>query len=292
MGKVIASDEAIAPEKIVVNGDIAVPEKTITYENVVTSKKTLVPGNKEALRAIKDPQTKTILKKTIGKAANVETVLNLRLDNAQISNIEGFLIFKKLNHLSLSGNFLNNIAPLSQLKHLKTLDLSKNQIIAPSGINSLERLESLDISNNQLKYAFCCSFVSLRYLKLNNNNIQQLLFINNFNKLLEEVDISNNPLKNIAIKAPLPALKKLNASGTFITQLNDFLNLPSLETLEIKNCIHLKSITILFQRIGDHWKCNLNRLKKLMISKEFLDNDSKAILADIENQKDSKLIIQ
>ncbi len=245
----------------------------------------------DKLAVIKDLQAKTILKNTVVKETNLESVLNLRLDNAQISTVEGFGALKSLNHLSLSGNFINNIVPLTTLSQLKTLNLSKNQIVAPSGINLLERLESLDLSYNQLKYAFCCLFVSLHYLKLNNNNIQQLIFIKNFNKLLEEVDISDNPLKSITIKEPLVSLKKLSANGTFITQLNDLLHLRALEELNLKNCIHLRSIATLFYRVGDHWECKLNRLQKLSISEEFLDETSKSILADIKAKKESKLAI-
>lgn len=244
------------------------------------------------LATIRDLQAKTILKNTVIKETSLESVLNLRLDNAQISTLEGFGIFKSLTHLSLSGNFINNITPIAQLKCLKTLDLSKNQIVVPAGIGSLEQLESLDLSHNQLKYAFCCSFTSLRYLRLNDNNIQQLIFINNFNKLLEEVDVSNNTLKNIVIKAPLLSLKKLNANGTFLTQVGDLNHLQALEELNLKNCIHLRSIASLFNRMGDHWQCKLNRLKKLSISEEFLDKASKDILADIKGQKDSILTVQ
>lgn len=249
-------------------------------------------SQEDKLTAIRDLQAKRILKNTVAKEASLESVLNLRLDNAQISTLEGFGIFKNLSNLSLSGNFITNITPITQLKQLKTLDLSKNQIVVPAGIGSLEYLESLDLSHNQLKYAFCCSFVALRYLRLNNNNIQQLIFINNFNKLLEEVDVSNNPLKNIAIKAPLLSLKKLSADGTFLMQVDDLKHLQVLEELHLKNCIHLRSIVSLFYRVGDHWQCKLNRLKKLSISEEFLDKDSRDILADIKAQKDSKLAIQ
>ena len=110
--------------------------------------------------------------------------------------------------------------------------------------------------------------------------------------MLEEVDVSNNPLKSITIKAPLSSLKKLNANGTFVTQLDDLTRLQSLEELNLKNCIHLRSIAVLFYRVGDNWQCKLNRLKKLSISEEFLDDNSKAILANLKAQKDNKLSIQ
>lgn len=245
----------------------------------------------DKLIAIRDLQAKAILKDTVAKEASFESVQNLRLDNAQISTIEGFEVFKNLKHLSLSGNFISNIIPLTKLTPLETLELSKNQIVAPSGINLLERLESLDLSYNNLKYAFCCMFVSLRYLKLNNNKIQQLIFLNNFNSLLEEIDVSNNLIKNITLKTPLPSLKKLNASGTFITQVNDLIHMQMLEELILKNCLHLKSIAPLFERIGNHWQCRLKFLKKLSISEEFLDKESEAILTDIKGQKDSKLVV-
>lgn len=247
--------------------------------------------NEDKLKPIKDLQAKSILQNTVAKEATLESVLNLRLDNTQISSVEGFGIFKNLKHLSLSGNFINNIVALTSLNQLKTLDLSKNQIVAPSGLNLFEQLESLDLSHNQLKYAFCCLFVSLHHLKLNNNNIQQLIFINNFNKLLEEVDISNNPLKTITLRSPLLSLKKLSANSTFISQVNDLTHLQTLEELNLKHCIHLRSLAPLFYRLGNHWACKLNRLKKLSISEEFLDDDSKAILEDIKSQKDSKLTI-
>ena len=249
-------------------------------------------SQEDQLTAIKDLQLKRILKNMVAK----ESLLKLKClqaDNAQILTAEGLeKICENLKHLSLSGNSISNIAALAQLKELITLNLSKNLIVVPAGIGSLKQLESLDLSHNQLKYAFCCSFVSLRYLRLNDNNIQQLIFIKDFNKLLEEVDISNNTLKNIAIKAPLLSLKKLSANGTFLTQVDDLKHLQNLEVLELKNCPYLHSIASLFYRIGEHWQCKLQKLKVLRISEEFLDKESKDILADIKGKKNSMLTVQ
>ncbi|MGX8716574.1 MAG: leucine-rich repeat domain-containing protein [bacterium] len=278
LGNILDAEIPLSSQSNVAVSDLQSPPRNNVQEN--------------ELATIKDPQAKNILKNTVVKDTNLKSVLNLRLDNAQISTLEGFGIFKSLTHLSLSGNLINNITPIAQLKCLKTLDLSKNQIVVPAGIGSLEYLESLDLSHNQLKYAFCCSFTSLRYLRLNDNNIQQLIFINNFNKLLEEVDVSNNMLKNIVIKAPLLSLKKLSANGTFLTQIDDLKHLQNLEVLELKNCPYLHSIAPLFNRLENHWQCKLNRLKKLSISEEFLDKDSKNILADIKSQKNSILTVQ
>ena len=244
------------------------------------------------LKHIKDLQAKIILENTVAKETNLEAVSNLRLDNAQISTVEGFEIFKNLNNLSLNGNSIKNIVPLTKLENLRKLELSNNQIVVPSSLNSLAHLEVLDLSHNQLKYAFCCMFTSLHFLKINNNNIQQLTFMKDRNQLMEEIDVSNNPLKFITIKEPLKALKRLNADGTFITQVDDLKHLQALEELGLKNCIHLRSIASLFYRVGDHWQCKLNRLKRLSISEEFLDNNSKAILADLKAQKENKLIIR
>ena len=230
----------------------------------------------------KDEQARQIFKKLLIKNDQEKTMDSLQIDNTKINCLDGFEQLKTLKNLSLKDNLITFIAPLLQLPHLKVLDLSHNQIKVPSNITSLKSLEQLDLSHNEIKWAFLCSFESLKNLNLNHNKLQQLIFVNNFNKRLESLDISHNPLNNIAFNH-LPSLKNFKADNTFLKDLKGIENAQNLEVLSLENCIHLHSIKSLFIQLGDTYACRLPNLKKLIITDNFLDDESKKIMAHFRN---------
>ena len=232
----------------------------------------------------KDEQAKTVFKKIQADLTDISNLETLQIDNAQIVYLDGFEQLKNLSHLSLSGNLIKNINPVSKLNKLCQQNLSKNQIQYANCLLGLRSLEYLNLSYNHLKYAFCCSFESMRHLDLSHNDIQQLIF-NDKCDLLELVDISFNPITQIAIQVGLPSLKKFHANSTLLTNLTPFYKLRNLEVLSISNCIHLKSIEGLFRNTSLGFECILPNLKELTISEEFLNDNSKKLLDQLREGK-------
>ena len=234
--------------------------------------------------SFKDPQAKAILRKMQKNNTDILKLETLQIDNAQIVYLDGFEQLKSLKSLSLSGNLIKNIGSVARLNALKNQNLSKNQIQYANCLLGLNNLEFLNLSHNHLKYAFCCSFQAIRQLDISHNEIQQLIFSDKCD-LLESIDISFNPLTQIAIKAGLPSLKKFYTDSTLIRELKPFFKLNNLESLSLSNCIQLKSIDGLFRQTNSGLECALPKLKSLTISEEFLDNKSKDLLEKIKAGK-------
>lgn len=234
-----------------------------------------------SLDSFKDKHVQSILKKMQEAKTDILKLENLQIDNAQIVYLDGFEKLTNLKTLSLSGNLIKNVGSVAKLDEMKRQNFSNNQIQYANCLLGLKNLEFLNLSHNKLKYAFCCSFESIRVLDLSHNEIQQLI-VSDKCDLLESIDLSSNPIKQMSINVPLPSLKKFYAEGTLLSDLSPLLKINSLEVLSVPNCIHLKTIDPLFRENKLGFDCVLPKLKELNISEEFLDNESKALLGKIK----------
>ncbi len=214
-----------------------------------------------------------------------KTLEGFTLDRGEVLTLEGFEQLKSLKALSLRGNFIQEISNLGQLKKLITLNLSGNEIKTATPLVGLENLEFLNLSHNQISFAFGCSFKRLRRLDVSYNKIQQLFLEGNGNFLLEEINISNNPLSEIKGKSSLPALKTILCDATFIKDLSCLVKFTSLEVIKASNCPKLTDISALFFSKGNLLFCKLPNLKQLNISEEKLNSKSRDILAKIRAGK-------
>ena len=242
-------------------------------------------GVKQIIDNIRDPHIKGTFEKMASQLTNfaAKNLEAFQFDNGQIISIQGLEQFTALRTLSLKHNFIEKINPLQRLIELENLDLSNNRIKVPTILTNLSRLKFLNISDNQIKYAYCCSFSSLQQLNISGNQIQQLIFTDGCNNLLEIIDVSNNPLLEIKSLSALSSLKVFKCNSTFINNLKCFSKLSGLEVLEVEHCCNLKHISDLFSKSNSIFTCKLPNLKELKVSEEFLEGESKDLLQALRN---------
>ena len=106
---------------------------------------------------VKDTELRKLLNEKLGEKfgttrtenqkitdVELEKLIDLNLDNSNITNIAGIEAAKNLKNLSLNHNSISNLSPLAGLTSLKTLSLKGNKI---ADISSLARLTSLTSLN-------------------------------------------------------------------------------------------------------------------------------------------------
>ena len=106
---------------------------------------------------VKDTELRKLLNEKLGEKfgttrtenqkitdVELEKLIDLNLDNSNITNIAGIEAAKNLKNLSLNHNSISNLSPLAGLASLKTLSLKGNKI---ADISSLARLTSLTSLN-------------------------------------------------------------------------------------------------------------------------------------------------
>lgn len=136
-------------------------------------------------------------------------VHQLRINNANISNLLGIEYFANLANLNCNNNQLTSLALLTTLPNLTSLYCDQNQLTALD-ISGLSTLTQLSCNNNSITTAT---------LNLNNN----LIFL----------DCSNNPLGALNINS-LSNLEVLHCNSNLLSNL-DVTSLANLHTLHCKS---------------------------------------------------------
>lgn len=235
---------------------------------------------------------KKIFKDNPGVQA-LESIETLQLDHLKISDLTGIDQLTSVTSVSLSGNYVRDVVKLSLLPRIQTLDLRNNRISNPSPLNRLLYLTQLNLSGNDIKYTFGCSYLNLRALDISHNKIDQLLGTKGTNLLLEEVDVSDNPLQDIPGIFYAPSLRIFKANNTFIENIRALMECPKLEVLEVEHCLHFKSLRDLFRKdpITHVYTCTFQNLKELVFSEEFLDARSREMLKEIVRDRNIDKVI-
>lgn len=106
----------------------------------------------------KDPQLEEAIKASIYKERGVPlteedlaSLVVLRGDHFQISNLSGIEKLINVEHISLQNNEIVDITPLLFLPHLKTLFISHNKVENMSVINEFHAIQAIDFSYNPVK---------------------------------------------------------------------------------------------------------------------------------------------
>ena len=247
-------------------------------------------GTKRPWKLFSDENACAVFKKMLtqpsgGKKVTLDRIETVQIDKAHIKSTEGFEMLTSLKILSLSYNFIRDVAPIVSLQNLRQLDLSYNDINNGTAFMNCDSLELLDLSHNHIKYTFTCAFQKLRNLNLQTNRIEQLQTREQCNHMLEAIDISDNPLTSLLPNLTFPSLKIFLANKTFLRDLSPLFVCKNLETLEVKHCCNLKSIEKLFpyNKVTETYTCVFPKLKKLSISEDLLNEKSKEILRNIYN---------
>ena len=212
---------------------------------------------------------------------NIESLSNLEileLNNNKISIIENIDNFLQLSTLKLHCNQIEKITNLNKLSNLKDLNLSKNKIKKIENISAKNNpfLKLLDLNDNLIENTDGLKYInSLSFLGLSNNaDIFDISFLHGHTKL-NELYLSQNPLRSIDVIENLPDLKRLVLSNTGITSLKPLMTI-------IKKGIPVK-LVYGFEDTGDGIFIKDNN--ELDISKEIIEQGNDAIVQFYELQQ-------
>ena len=125
----------------------------------------------------------------------------LSLNSNKITSIESIKEFNKLRLLNISENEIEDIRWIKNLTSLWTLELARNKIsFIPIGLfDNLKSLTKLDLSFNFIKKFDSLGpylFKIIRTIYLNNNQLNELIYLGNF-CVLNELKVNNNNIEDI-----------------------------------------------------------------------------------------------
>ncbi len=141
--------------------------------------------------------------------SSLSELLYLDITNNSVSDLEPLAGLTKLEELYLRGNRPSNVKKLSSLPALTRLDLSDCGIASLSVVNDFKALKALFASDNQIAS------------------------LSTFNKQLEELYISGNPLADLSPLKTQTALTVLEAADTQITDVACLAGNKTLVSLDI-----------------------------------------------------------
>jgi internalin A len=152
-----------------------------------------------------------------------------------IKDISPLGTLNNLEDLSLMDNFITDLSPLTHLRHLKNLQLSGNPIEDLNPLKDLTKLEILWLGETGLTFLY-----GHPKPKLDNSDIQVLTSF----KALKSLDLSGNPVSDLAPLRELSQLETLNLSRTGFRDVTLLEYFPDLQTLSLQET-YLKSIEFL-----------------------------------------------
>ncbi|SDB81135.1 Leucine rich repeat-containing protein [Pelagirhabdus alkalitolerans] len=233
---------------------------------------------------------------TVGMLSNVTS---LEAKGADITSLRGIEHLTELETLDLEDNFVEDVRPLQNLSELEILNLRNNEITSLEAIHfdslrGLENLKELSLRHNVKRpdpddgsyqyriedISILAGFTSLEKLSLRDNHIQDATPLNTLINL-EELDLSQNPLKNgdVQFLENFENLSHLNLRESniqdiqFLEDLDEltYLNLHSNEKIynftPIQDLVGLETLIIPNVPIGEHIEVleNLTNLTRLNV---------------------------
>ncbi|KAI1115414.1 hypothetical protein F5Y14DRAFT_410506 [Nemania sp. NC0429] len=229
----------------------------------------------------------------------------LRADNNQITNLDGIKFHDSLQVLRARGNLIKHVDfDGTRMQRLTELDLENNQIVAFENVEQLTCLSTLNLENNCLT-SFSPSegqsSLSLRFLKLSNNDLEYLdvtalpslrllhadrnsiTTITGFSQCRRLDSLSlreqkGNMILDTSFLDSACEVRKLFLSGNRLSGFNPQVDFLNLQYLELANCgleslapeigqlmPNLRMLNINFNAIDDLWPLRyIPRLKKLL----------------------------
>ncbi|MCC5909352.1 MAG: leucine-rich repeat domain-containing protein, partial [Clostridiaceae bacterium] len=170
---------------------------------------------------------------TIGKLANLAT-LNLK-GNQIDDGLANLANLGELKHLNLSlNNGIEDFSGLAFCTKLETLVMKSVRLSDFHSIASLGELKYLDLENNQLENVVFVNTPKLEYVNLGRNNINKMPNIDNLSSI-EVMLLKNNPITDITALATAgdSSLVLLDISNARIEDAAAFANMTELAFLNI-----------------------------------------------------------
>ncbi len=162
----------------------------------------------------------TFIKTHMGKG-EVEYSTNdgFRPDRGDISTLEDIPNMYYLRRLSLTSQFISDLAPLAGMK-IEAVNLSDNYIGNLLPLKDMVTLRELDICQNPVKDLTPISrLLSLESLDISQTQITDLSPLAELTKL-ETLHLNYCDIEDISVLAKLPALREVDLSNTLVTDLS------------------------------------------------------------------------
>ncbi|KAI0549512.1 hypothetical protein F4679DRAFT_546445 [Xylaria curta] len=229
----------------------------------------------------------------------------LRADNNEITSLDGIKFHDSLQVLRARGNQITHVDfDGTKMQRLTELDLENNQIVEFENSDQLTSLNTLNLQSNCLVHFAPSegqSFLSLKVLKLSDNDIQtldvavfpslRLLHVDRNSittmtgfsqcRYLDSLSLREQKGNNVLDTSFLDSaceVRKLFLSGNRLSGFNPGIDFLNLQYLELANCglqslapdigqlmPNLRVININFNAIDDLWPLRyIPRLKKLL----------------------------
>ena len=202
----------------------------------IPDKKLLSAINKRLFKGEDEPITKEELK----------LLKTLDISFINITNLEGLEYAINLEELRLYNNCnLFNISQVSHLKNLNSLELEAVSIKDLDTLSKLENLEYLrvDYCDNLIDISGINNLLNLRYLTINNDSeVGNSINYNSITNLpnLEEFILNDFNIKNIKFLNNFKTLKKAILNNAHLINSNEFANLDN--STQFNACINKLNI--------------------------------------------------
>lgn len=195
-------------------------------------------------RIIKDSNLEIIAKKAIGMnmyslkpldKTNLSNVNTLKIKN--VSNLEGLENVTNLNELDISDNgLILDYSPIAKLGNLKTLSIYNSDLNILGEVDFIESVENFQLiypKTNSMKGLPL--FPNVINLTINFSSDFALSTLKNFPKVEEFSLCLEGPLTVDGLEV-INNLKTLNLSYAYISDYSKLFDIPTLETIHLKNC--------------------------------------------------------
>ena len=167
--------------------------------------------------------------------AVMSNLKSLSISRMDISNISAIGKLNDLEHLSLYGNMLVDIAPLASLTKLKSLSINNTSIRDISVLSGMTNLEDLLLRSNPITDIHPLSTLKgLKKLDLYNNGLKDISPIPGLNNLVE-LNLSTNRVNDISAIASLKNIETLDLSWNNITDISSLAGLTKLKILNLRS---------------------------------------------------------
>lgn len=194
-------------------------------------------------------------------AINLEKLETLKAADLELSYLPGNFYFEGLKVLDLSGNQLTDFPSLVDFRLLRSLNLADNEITQLDDLYELYQIEELNLANNPIVFSDLQTPYfggeTVRRLILDGidlSNVTYLEFWGYFS--LEELSLANTGI-DVFDFYDMWSLKNINLSGNHLSNIQNLVELPLLETLDLSSNSQALDISIIAQ-LSNLESLNLN----------------------------------
>jgi Leucine-rich repeat (LRR) protein len=205
-----------------------------------------------------------------------DNVIEIKLKNAYDIDFDSFLVWDKMESLSIQDSNLIDISGVEKLTTVRVLDLSKNNITDISPISNMEDLTHLNLSDNNIEDLSPLSkFTTLVHLNLDYNKIKTIDTIRGLWNI-DTLFLDGNSISDISALSNMRYLVILRISENKVKDISPLSKLIGLRTLYLDGNL-IEDVTPLF---------NLTNIKELLLYDNPI-NDVKYV-RDLERMFDLK----